>query len=392
MVGIFAGLLAAHCHALLSSLMDNGQKKLGFRSIRNRILIFSILVTLLPSFGMGWFWFDMTRKATTDKIEQRLVDSAGIAEREINLWFKERHYDLRVFANSFVVLDNLSKYSVEGGQESAALEKKRQAYLRNIATYLTLIQKQFTTYRRFVVLDRDGRMLAASDSPESDRSIALPKDWRRRVDAARFFTGDVQFVGKDATPLMPVGIPLLSGEDSSHLGFFVMEVELRGLLPLLTASLPRAEQTTGVATLFSADGHSILSTSLSGGPAGKSVALPQIAQLQKTPQRLQEIINSRGERLVGVVSKFEELSWQLAITEDYYDVFAGVMQARNRIILITILLTIAIGGTATIVAGQIIIPLEALTDGVLRVAGGDLDVSVPIRRDDELGIVGAMFN
>lgn len=372
--------------------MDNRQKKLGLRSIRNRILIFSILVTLLPSFGMGWFWFDITRKATTDKIEQKLIDSAGIAEREISLWFKERHYDLRVFANSFVVLENLNKYYWEDGQNSDDYEKKRRSDLKNIATYLALIKKQFTAYRRFLVLDRQGRILATSDAAVPDRSLLLPGDWKRRVESTRFFTGDVQFVGKDQIPLMPVGIPLFSGKDSSHLGFFVMEVELHGLLPLLTASLPRTGQATGTVALLAADGRPILTASPTGASSEKILALSQVAQLHETPLHLQEIVNSRGERLVGLLSIFSELSWQFVITENYYDVFAGVIEARNRIILITILLTIAIGGTATIVAGQIIIPLESLTDGVLRVAGGDLDVTVPIRRDDELGIVGGMFN
>jgi len=97
--------------------MDTQQKYQGFRSIRNRILFFSILVTLVPSFGMGWFWFDMTHKATTEKVKQKLVDSANIAEHEINLWFKERNYDLRVFANSFVVLDNFFYIRREGAPQ-----------------------------------------------------------------------------------------------------------------------------------------------------------------------------------------------------------------------------------------------------------------------------------
>ena len=86
------------------------QKIMGFRSIKNRILFFSILVTLIPSLGMGWFWYDLTHKATTEKVQKNLVNAVDIAERETNLWFKERNYDLHVFSNSFVVLDNLKQY------------------------------------------------------------------------------------------------------------------------------------------------------------------------------------------------------------------------------------------------------------------------------------------
>ena len=45
------------------------QKASGFRSIRHRILVFSVLVTLVPSFGMGWYFYDMIYRTTTEKTE-----------------------------------------------------------------------------------------------------------------------------------------------------------------------------------------------------------------------------------------------------------------------------------------------------------------------------------
>lgn len=83
-----------------------------------------------------------------------------------------------------------------------------------------------------------------------------------------------------------------------------------------------------------------------------------------------------------MVSPFGDLSWNLAIIQNSGDVFAGLNQARDQIVLFTILLTIAIGGTATIVASQIIIPLQTLTEGIMQVGRGDLEVVVPIHRDD----------
>jgi diguanylate cyclase (GGDEF)-like protein len=117
-----------------------------------------------------------------------------------------------------------------------------------------------------------------------------------------------------------------------------------------------------------------------------------VLSLFKKPYRLHDFINDRKGRAVGLAGSFDDLPWDFVIAENYDKVFAGLLQARNRIILITILLTVIIGGTATIVARQLIIPLKALTNGVLRVAGGDLDVTVDILRNDELGIVARMFN
>lgn len=75
---------------------------------------------------MGWFWFDMSRKTTT---EQKLVNTAGIVEREVRLWLKERNYDLRVFANYFVILDNLLKYNAEINNNGPSPEAKSQGYI-----------------------------------------------------------------------------------------------------------------------------------------------------------------------------------------------------------------------------------------------------------------------
>jgi diguanylate cyclase (GGDEF)-like protein len=374
--------------------MDNQQKYQGFRSIRNRILFFSILVTLVPSFGMGWFWFDMTHKATTEKVKQKLVDSANIAEHEINLWFKERNYDLRVFANSFVVLDNLSQYRMAVKSNVPKQEKKSLSNLRIISTYLTLIKNQFTDYRRLLVLDNDGKIIAASDTADQNRPVILPDNWKSQVEKAHFFTGDAYFIEEDLSPLILIGAPLVLANDSTQLGFFVMEVRLQGILPLLKDSLSIAVRGMSSETiiLLKKDGRYILSTASPENHKETATASVRVLDLFNDPLHIQEFIDDRNVHVVGLASSFGNLPWGLVITENYDNVFAGLLQARNQIILITFFLTIIIGGSAIIVTRQILGPLKDLTNGVLRVAGGDLDVSVPIHRSDELGIVAGIFN
>lgn len=342
---------------------------------------------------MGWFWFDMSRKTTTEKTEQKLVDTAGVVEREVRLWLKERNYDLRVFANSFVILDNLRKYNAEIDNNAPSPEAKTHGYISNITKYLTLVQKQFPFYRRLVLLDRKGGILAASDSPDPDRLLAFSGDWQTRIDASRYFTGDVDFTGKDTAPLMPIGVSLFSGGKDTHLGFLVMEVELGVLQPLLQASLPQGDR-PGAASivLFTADGRPFIAANPPGIHGRHNITPLQVVKMLATPRRIQAFVVEEKTLLVGLVNPFGDLPWNLVIAQNSDDVFAGLNQARDQIVLITILLTIAIGGTATIVASQIIIPLQTLTEGVMQVGRGDLEVAVPIHRDDELGLVSSMFN
>lgn len=374
--------------------MNNQQNTLGFWSIRNWILIFSILVTLIPSLGMGWFWYDLTHKATTEKVEKHLVNSADIAKRETSLWFKERNYDLHVFADSFVVLDNLSQYRAASRSKVPKEEIKTSSNLQKINTYLTLIRNQFTDYRRLLVLDCEGQIIAASDTSDQHRPVTLPDNWKSQIVRSRFFTGDAYFIEEDPSPMIVIGVPLFFGQDSTQLGFFIMEVRLQGLLPLLKASLPITDKGTNSETiiLLKKDGRYILSTASPENHKETTRASVQVLGLFKNPHHLHDFVDDRNVRVVGLAISFDELPWGLLIAENYDDVFAGLTQARNQIILITFFLTIIIGGTATIIASQIIIPLKSLTNGVLRVAGGDLDVSINIHRNDELGIVTSMFN
>lgn len=374
--------------------MNNQQNTLGFRSIRNRILFFSILVTLIPSLGMGWFWYDLTHKATTEKVEKNLANSADIAIRETNLWFKERNYDLHVFADSFVVLDNLSQYRTASRSKVPKEEIKSSSNLNKINTYLTLVRNQFPDYRRLLVLDPEGQIIAASDTSDQHRPVTLPDNWKSQIVGARFFAGDAYFIEEDPSPMIIIGVPLFLGQDSTQLGFFIMEVRLQGLLPLLKASLPITDKGMSSETiiLLKKDGRYILSTASPENHKEITRASVRVLDLFKNPYHLHGFVDDRNARVVGLAISFDDLPWGILITENYDDVFAGLTQARNQIILITFFLTIIIGGTAAIIASQIIIPLKSLTNGVLRVAGGDLDVSVNIHRNDELGIVTRMFN
>lgn len=370
---------------------EKGRARPG--SIRNRILFFSILVTLIPSFGMGWFWFDLSRTTTTVMVEQKLLASAGIVEREIGLWFKERNYDLRVFSNSFIVAENLSIYQ-QDRLNSSSPSAETAAALKKISTYLDLIITNFPAYHRLSVLDVEGRVLASSSPSYEEKFITVPENWKEQVARNQYFVGDHFFMDDQDTPHTLIGIPLLSGEADEVIGFFVLDVKLDTILSLLHASLPRhdAQKCSCSMTLLEKNGRIIFGTSLSPDIARPAFVPAEVLELLKQPRQLREYTDDKQVRLMGIAFAFKDLPWSILIEESKEDIYAGLMEARDKILLITLLLTIVIGGGAIKMARYIIIPLKALTGGVLKVANGDLEVSVPLHRNDELGIVSTMFN
>jgi len=370
--------------------MDNSWQRPG--SIRNRILFFSILVTLVPSIGMGWFWYDISRKTTTAKIEQQLIGSADIIEREIGLWFKERNYDLRVFSNSFVVPENLGIYRQEKTSGNGPSQKTEVA-LKKISTYLGIIISKFQNYQRLAVLDTEGKVLASSSPVLQEKFVMLPDNWQEQVQHNQYFIGNYFLTDPEGGPLVQIGIPLIENTDDTVIGFFVLDAHLDTIRNLVTGSLlDRGTQSGSAVTLLEKDGRIIFSTAPTGSADTADVVTEEAMKLFQRPGILHEYVNRRHIAVLGIGFSLTELPWYLLMEKNRDDVYATLIEARNRILLITALLTVVIGGTAIIIARNIIIPLQELIRGVQQVAAGNLQISVPVRRKDELGLVTTMFN
>jgi diguanylate cyclase (GGDEF)-like protein len=370
--------------------MEKSTNSYGFNSIRNRILIFSILITLIPSIGMGWFLYNIMQTTITEKIEQKLVDSSSIIEREISLWFKERSHDLHVFSNSFVIAENFSqslnaKNVTEQKSPDATLATKK------IVTYLTSVQKHFDDYVRLFVMDNDGTVVAVSETEGIDRPVQLPKDLAKQIASTKHFTGEVYFEEGTKSPLMVIGIPLFSKQFDKHIGLLAIEARLECLLPLLKSALANSNndvQITG-SLVNLMNGRRFLSTDTSAN----SVTLPEdTLKLFNNPTHLQNFVDFQKIRVAAIVTPLQQLPWGLIIKVNHDDVFASAVQSRNRNILIVCSFALLIGFAAYLFAKQIITPLTTLTNGAKQVADGDLDVHLPIQQNDELGFATRIFN
>src|ERR671911_1913193 len=96
-------------------------------TVRSKILVFALLVTLLPSGLTAWISYNQNRRALEEKISQELLSSSGQAAREMDIWLKERLYDLRVFASSYEVTENLI-----GGTERPSHRGRLNDYLNSV--------------------------------------------------------------------------------------------------------------------------------------------------------------------------------------------------------------------------------------------------------------------
>src|SRR3954470_19613103 len=122
--------------------------RLRMDTVRSKILVFALTVTLLPSGLTAWISYSQNSRALEAKIKQELLSSSGQAAREMDVWLKERLYDLKVFASSYEVSENVAR---------KARTPPRRGRLND---YLNSVRDRFKEYEDLVVLDAQGHTVA----------------------------------------------------------------------------------------------------------------------------------------------------------------------------------------------------------------------------------------
>ena len=78
-------------------------------SIRNQVLVFAVLATLIPALATTCVSYTQNRRLLSDKVTQDLRATSSEAAREINQLLDQWIEELRVAASSYVVSENMAK-------------------------------------------------------------------------------------------------------------------------------------------------------------------------------------------------------------------------------------------------------------------------------------------
>lgn len=358
--------------------------------IRTRILLFAMLAILLPALGMGWLLNYTIHVTITEKAEQKLIDTSKIIRRELSLWFKERHYDLRVISNSFVITENFTKYQTNKNLHNISKNKPDQ--IKKISTYLSSIEKQFPSFQHLFLLDNSLKQFAGSKTQMTDISVGLPSDTEAQIKEFGFFKGELFFNDETQKPSLIIGVPIYTEALKEHTGLLGVVIDLYELQSLMQELLLNVKSDTLIyGALFNLkDKQRILTTDNSESDLVDNSEI--LKHLLATPGEIEDFTNLDGKRFVGVAEPLDELSWCLLIADDYNLVYRTLIDARYKVLLVVLSFALAIGLVAYHFSTRILKPLSALTNGATKVAAGDLSIQLPIYLNDELGLTTKVFN
>ncbi len=355
---------------------------LGLHSIKTQITVFALLATLIPSFTMGWLSYAQNRRVLTEKITQELQSATANASREVDLWLKERLYDLRVFASSYVVTENLEKLLTREARPA-----HDDPALRRVQDYLRSVQGKFPDYEELMVVAPDGTVVVTSAQGTS--AVSLPGDWLKRASSGESSLGDATWDPALGANTMNVAVPIISANDR-FLGVLAARQNFRGVAEILKSYASR-----NLSGLFLVvPGGAVITGSRvpPGGFLKARLAVGADGNLFANEGAPIVYRSCTGVEAIGALRTVPHVQLGVVAEKERAQAYAEIYRLRNVTVALALGLLVGIGVLAYLLGLTIVRPLDRLIRGAAQVASGDLEVRLPPPGRTELGYMTEVFN
>jgi len=341
---------------------------MGLGSVRTTILTLAVLATLIPALATSCISYQQNRRAIRAKLDEQLAGASDQAARETGLWLKERLYDLRVFASSYEVTENIERSTPETR--------------RRLSDYLGSVNDRFPDYDELMVVAPDLRTVASSERVPG--SLHLAGNWLESARLGDPVLGNPARGDSATSTSMEIAVPIVN-PSGRFLGVLAGRLNFRGIELLLR------EQVTGHddrVVVVQPGGQVIASA------GGTVTALPEetLRRLRRADSTTVSYQAPDGLAVVGALSAVPRSDWSAVAEIPAASAFRDIRRLRDATAMLLVVLLGVVGSLAYGLGLLIVQPLGRLTLAANRVAGGDLNVDVPASGGGELSHLAGVFN
>lgn len=345
-------------------------------SIRSRILFFAMFATLVPSIITAWIAYSHLKQSVNEKVGQEVTSASKQSAHAVELWLKERLVELRVFASSYEVTENLEVTQRRGPSG---------ANQRRLNDYLTLVRERSGEYVELMVVDPQGHVVATS--ARQSRPVQMPPHWTGDILVDQPAVGDPYHDETLGTTLVIVAVPI-HVPTGRFLGALAAKISLGTVDQMFRQYAP---SDSGRIFLMAGDSASN-GAIVSGRGSGTRLLATSLQRLLAADTTLVDYRSFDGQDVVGSLYREPGLRWSVVAEEPATAAFRQVTRLRRLMILLPSALLAGIGLIAYFLGLLIVRPLDRLTKGAAKVAAGDLDVDLPVHSGGEVGYLTKMFN
>ncbi|OOP55848.1 MAG: hypothetical protein AYP45_12525 [Candidatus Brocadia carolinensis] len=374
----------------------------SYRSMKTKIIIFSILLSVFPIFIMRVFVYPTERKALQDALIQNLE---GVGHKQAELivrWINERKADAKIIAENPNVPGVI--YKSEGSENFYRL-------LHHLNTL-----REVYGYKEIFICDRFGDLKVTTSTGKVITNVAGFEFFQMAISGVTF-----------VSPIMPSVIPLENEYGKLEHGLptlyittpVVYEHKVIGAVCLridvmelgkLMRSVRLGE--TGETYLINKDGFMLSESKyLKYLKDAGLVQQRTTLELQVVDSETKELTQSaaectkgkkghdaegyrdyRGIKVLGFWQWIPELDWGIIAEIDVNEGYGPVKRLHTIVAPIIILITLAVVSFAFYFGRKISNPIVYLTEVTKSISEGDYSKRVKITSSDEIGELSNSFN
>jgi len=350
-------------------------RALHLGSVRNQILAFAVLATLIPTLVMSVVSYQENRESLSETIAAELRGTTSEAAREIDSWVDERLDALRVSAGSYVVTENLAR--IQGRDGDKALSRLR--------AYLNSLRERFPDQEALLILDTSGRILASSSGRTG--STRLSAEGLTGLKTGEALVGDGYWDGALGRAVIVLAVPIREA-DGRFVAAFAAKLNLHAVADLLQRLSPHD---SGDIAVLTDQGKLIIRSRVSSAELMRT-KLPEAITGPLFDREGQTVSYKRadGREVMGALRRVPRLRW--AAVAEVPREEGRVDRLRSSTGLLIAALLAIVGLLAWILASLTARPLGRLTAAAAKVAAGDLTIELPAGGIGEVGYLTRVFN
>lgn len=353
------------------------------RSIKSKIIVFSILAILIPSLGLGILSFQQNETMINENVTRELRALANYASRELELWIKEQILTVRELATSKILIEGLSK-----DNQAQARKNKLKVQRKGLELYLQSVHKRLETVLELTVVDVEGGILASN--VESPFPVKLSPNWPQDASIQGEVVAPPQWNADYATAVLSIAVPILSVDDFI-LGALIVTFDLRDIQSNLKDKI---KSPPGDVLLLDKDGNVMLASDAAivnpENPVSFDPAV--IERLRNNPGEYEIFQGPRHEKVAGLAYMSEKPLITIIATRSHQLIYAFWEQQRNLFVGLISIIILVVAAIAFQMSHAIVVPLRRLIDATGKIVQGDLNVELTSTQRNELGQLTQMFN
>ncbi len=362
-----------------------------FLSIKGRLLIFGLCISLIPIAIITTIYYLNAKKALKRQILQDMTAVAESRKAHVLEFMEGRKARAIDFASDGFIRDSLWMIGYGSALKTEAIN--------DLGDHLRKNKKSLDpNIVEIDVMDMDGNVVASTNEEKIGRDMSGEAAFNRGKNAPYI----EQYTPRPSlgqTSRLHVSTPVTSREGVETVGVLVNVYDLAALNGITANRAGMGK--TGEVTLGKRRRDDIVFlTSLRYAPdVPTSLAIP-LDSSEAEPTRLALEGGSgaliapdyRGVDVVAAYQYLPSVNWGLVAKIDKAEAFAPLDTLRMVAIIVGVVSGAAVTGVGILFAVSTSRPIKQLTFATERFGAGDLDYRVKIKRKDEIGTLANSFN